>query len=63
LPVLEGRIYLFAKSEQQRIQVKHWYDYYLGNRGFAQELVAALKGEKVVVAEGADEPDDSQDPE
>ena len=24
------------------------YDYYLGNRGFAQELVSALKGEKIV---------------
>jgi len=32
------------------------YDYYLGNRSFAQELVAALKGEKVVMAEGADSP-------
>lgn len=39
------------------------YDYYLGNRGFAQELVAALQGKKVVVAAGSGEPDDDQDPE
>ena len=39
------------------------YDYYLGNRSFAQELVAALKGEKVVMAAGADEIDNELDPE
>ena len=39
------------------------YDFYLGNRGFAQELVAAIKGEKVVMAAGAGEPDDDMDPE
>lgn len=39
------------------------YDYYLGNRGFAQELVAALKGEKVVMAAGADVIDNDLDPE
>ena len=39
------------------------YDYYLGNRSFAQELVAALKGEKVVLAAGADDIDDEPDPE
>ena len=39
------------------------YDYYLGNRGFAQELVAALKGEKVLVTEGAGGIDDDVDPE
>lgn len=38
------------------------YDYYLGNRGFAQELVAALKGKTVVMAAGAGGPDDV-DPE
>lgn len=30
------------------------YDYYLGNRRFAQEIVSALKGERVVMAAGAD---------
>lgn len=39
------------------------YDYYLGNRGFAQELVASLKGKKVVMAAGAGDLDDDQDPE
>lgn len=39
------------------------YDYYLGNRGFAQELVSALKGEKVVMAAGAGGLDDELDPE
>lgn len=40
------------------------YDYYLGNRAFAQELIAALKGKKVVaVAEGAGGIDDEVDPE
>lgn len=39
------------------------YDYYLGNRGFAQELVSALQGKQVVVAAGAGEPDDDQIPE
>ncbi len=39
------------------------YDYYLGNRGFAQELIAALKGETVVMAEGAGGIDDELDPE
>jgi len=32
------------------------YDYYMGNRKFAQEITAALKGESYVPAEGADEP-------
>jgi hypothetical protein len=39
------------------------YDYYLGTRGFAQELVAALKGKTVVMAAGAGGPDDELDPE
>lgn len=38
------------------------YDYYLGDRKFAQEIVAALKGEKVVLPEGADNPDNDADP-
>jgi len=39
------------------------YDYYLGNRGFAQELAASLKGKTVVMAAGAGGLDDDQDPE
>jgi hypothetical protein len=33
------------------------YDYYLGDRSFAKEITSALKGNKVVMSEGADEPD------
>lgn len=39
------------------------YDYYMGNRKFAQEIVASLKGEKVLAAAGADDLDDYQDPD
>ncbi|MDA3806300.1 MAG: hypothetical protein PF440_00160 [Thiomicrorhabdus sp.] len=39
------------------------YDYYLGNRKFAQALMSALKGEKVIFAEGADTPDSDYNPE
>jgi len=38
------------------------YDYYLGNRSFAQMLVTALKGNKVVMAEGAEELDEELEP-
>ncbi|MBU1613608.1 hypothetical protein KKC87_04265 [Patescibacteria group bacterium] len=39
------------------------YDYYLGNRGFAKELISALKGQGVVLADGADDIDLDADPE
>lgn len=39
------------------------YDYYLGNRPFAQELVSALKGQGFVLADGADDVDMAADPE
>ena len=44
-------------------QYEALYDYYMGNRKFAQEVVSVLKGEKVtaaVGAEGFDDPDMSE---
>ena len=38
------------------------YDYYMGNRKFAQDIIAALKGESFVPIEGADDPDFDNDP-
>lgn len=37
------------------------YDFYLGNRKFAQAVMSALKGEKVVFGEGADDIDDPEE--
>ncbi|RLA01753.1 MAG: hypothetical protein DRQ42_02410 [Gammaproteobacteria bacterium] len=46
----------FAEIGASKDPYEALYAYYLGNRKFAQEIAAALKGQSFVPAEGAEEP-------